>query len=363
MHACNVIKKYPHYSPTFHCASSYCSDMLSKFGSVVVFASPTGRPRYGNTSSRGAGAVKSKANVLAELVETQDTGVIDLTTPCGVHSTIHTCMDPFKDNPGVVKNWRALWRSLPAYLRQEALLTNAAKDVNTKALMALGNGLVKYSFLGRPVCRNAFMTLTGIGAWSLTDARKKAESGNKSCLSRHERGDNILVQNTSQPKKYLDARNWLVHYADTHAEKSPISLESYLPAGRKAFYHSAYMHNRKTSNMPYAALPVFLAAWRCECPWLVVMKSVSKFVKCNLCEYLKMQIDQTPRSEPQIMEILRDRSTSSCWDPCTSVLSAINDRSCHPVALRSSAISVMCIISKLLSAINDRSGMQRFIKH
>ena len=150
--------------------------MLSKFGSVVVFASPTGRPRYGNTSSRGAGAVKSKANVLAELVETQDTGVIDLTTPCGVHSTIHTCMNPFKDNPGVVQNWRALWRSLPAYLRQEALLTNAAKDVNTKALMALGNGLVKYSFLGRPVCRNAFMTLTGIGAWSLTDARKKLKA-------------------------------------------------------------------------------------------------------------------------------------------------------------------------------------------
>ena len=338
--------------------------MLSKFGSVVVFASPTGRPHYGYTSSRGAGAVKSKANVLAELVETPDTGVIDLTTPCGGHAIIHTCMNPFKDNPGVVRNWRALWRSLPAYLRQEALLKNAAKYVNTNARMALGNGLVKYSFLGQPVCRNAFMTLTGIGAWSLTDARTKAESGHKSCLSRAELGNKLLIQNTSRPKLYLDARNWLMHYADTHAEKSPISLESYLPAGRKAFYHAAYVHDRKTSNMLYAALSVFLAAWRCECPWLVVMKSVSKFVKCNLCEYLKTQIDMTPRNEPQIMEILRDRSTSSCWDPFTSVLSAINDRSCHPVALRSSAISVMCIISKLLSAINDRSGMLAgFIKH
>ena len=173
----------------------------------------------------------------------------------------------------------------------------------------------------------------------------------------------MLLQNTSQPKKYLDSRNWLVYYADTHADKSPISLECYLPAGRKAFYHAAYVHDRKTKNMSSATLSVFLAAWRCECPWLVVMKSVSKFTKCNLCEYLKMQIDMTPRSEVQIMQILRDRSTSSCWDPYLAVLSAIKDRSCHPVALRPSVISTMCIISKLLLAINDRSGMLRFIKH
>ena len=283
--------------------------------------------------------------------------MIDLTTPCGVNATVHTCMDPFKENPVIVRNWRALWRSLPAYLRQEALLKNAAKDVACTALMALGNGLVKYSFLGQPVCRNAFMTLTGIGAWSLTEARKKAESGHKSCLSQRELGRAMLLQNTSQPKHYLDARSWLVHYADTHADKSPISLECYLPAGRKSFYHSAYVHDRKANNLPFASLPVFLAAWRCECPWLVVMKSVSKFVKCNLCEYLKMQIDQTPRSEVQVMEILRDRSTSSCWGPHISVLSAIKDHSCHPVDLRPSVVSSMHIISKLLLAINDRSGM------
>jgi hypothetical protein len=50
-----------------------------------------------------------------------------------------------------------------------------------------------------------------------------------------------------------------VYYADTHAEKSPISLESYLPAGRKAFYHAAYVHDRKTSNMPYML--------HCRCFW------------------------------------------------------------------------------------------------
>jgi hypothetical protein len=123
----------------------------------------------------------------------------------------------------------------------------------------------------------------------------------------------MLIQNCSKPKKYLDALNWLVHYAGTHAEQSPISLESYLPAGRKSFYHAAYEHDRKQVGLPSASLQVFLIAWRIECPWLVVTRSLSKFVKCNLCEYLKRMIDTTPRSEDQIIQILKDRFPSICW--------------------------------------------------
>ena len=269
---------------------------------------------------------------LETLVEGLESVEIDLSMPCervGI-AKAHTCMDPFKENPVLVKNWRSLWRSLPACLRQEALLMNARKscDANHGVL-----NVVNYTFLGHQVCKNALMRLSGIGAWSLTQARKKAADGHRSCLSRKELGNAMLIENTSQPKLYIDARNWLVHYADTHAEKSPISLECYLPAGRKSFYWMAYVHERKKAGRKWASLPVFLAAWRCECPWLVVMKSVSKFVKCNLCEYLRRQIDMTARNEVVIMDILKDRSTSGSWGPYIAVPSAINDRFCHPNAL------------------------------
>jgi hypothetical protein len=274
-----------------------------KFGSVAPFAAPAGRLKLPDSNHTKP---KSRVEKLEALVETVGQHVIDLETPCARSRRLHTCMDPFKANPAVVRNWRVLWRSLPGYLRQEALLINARKDVGQNDPMK--TGLVTYTFLGQPVCRDAMQRLSGIGSWSLTQARQRAESGHKSCLSRQELGNMMLIQNTSQPKKYIDAVNWLVHYADTHAEKSPISLECYLPAGHKRFYHAAYEHDRKTAGKPAAALAVFLAAWRCECPWLVVMRPVSKFVKCGLCEYLKRQLDTTPRNEVQIMEILKDRS-------------------------------------------------------
>ena len=234
---------------------------------------------------------------------------------------------------------------------------------NADPLDVCSHPQVSYTFLGHPVCKNALMRLSRIGSWSLDQAKKRAASGHKSCSSRPDLGNAILIQNTNQPKKYLDARNWLVHYADTHAEKSPISLESYLPAGRKSFYHAAYEHDRKKACRPLAALSVFLAAWRCECPWLVVMKSVSKFVKCNLCEFLKRQIDITPRNETLIMGILKDRSPSSSLGPYIAVPSAINDRSCHPVAFCPLVILTIYTISAFLPAIKDRSGRLRFIKY
>jgi hypothetical protein len=235
--------------------------------------------------------------------------VDELSKPCGMHAKVHTCMDPFKDNPALVLNWRVLWRSLPACLRQEALIVNAKKSTGAggQARMILDIGRASFTFLGYSVCRIALMKLSGIGSWSLTEARKKADSNQKSCLSRRELGNAILIQNTNKPKQYIDARNWLVHYADTHSDRSPISLECYLPAGRKAFYHAMYEHERKAAGKPSASLSVYLAAWRVECRWLVVMKSVCKFVKCNLCEYLKRQIDMTARTEVWILGILKDR--------------------------------------------------------
>ena len=53
---------------------------------------------------------------------------------------------------------------------------------------------------------------------------------------------------TNKPKLYLDCRLWLEHYADTHAEQSPISLISYLPRGRKQFYHLIYERDRRVAR-------------------------------------------------------------------------------------------------------------------
>ena len=33
----------------------------------------------------------------------------------------HPCLEPFKNNPHAIRNWRVLWRSLPAYCRRETL--------------------------------------------------------------------------------------------------------------------------------------------------------------------------------------------------------------------------------------------------
>ena len=58
---------------------------------------------------------------------------------------------------------------------------------------------------------------------------------------------------------------------------------------------------------PIADYACFLQAWRTECPWLVVCKSVSMFTKCGLCEYLKLLVEQTPRDQGPLRETLRTR--------------------------------------------------------
>ena len=225
-----------------------------------------------------------------------------LSRACDCHAK--TCLDPF--NATCVRNWRTLWRSLPASSRREALLDHARQSrqehMDTDGMCTWK---ISYQFNGLHVCKAAFQHLTGIGSSSLQEARSHAEKGSKSRLSRSELGNVHLIANTSNPKLYLDARTWLVQYADTHADQSPISLEYLLPSGRKFFYHAQYEHERITQKHQCASLKVFLKAWRIECPWLVVVKSISKFVKCGLCEYLKMLIDKVDRKDTSTLGMLR----------------------------------------------------------
>ena len=56
-----------------------------------------------------------------------------------------------------------------------------------------------------------------------------------------------------------------------------------------------------------ATLSTFLDAWRVECPWIVVAKSVGMFTRCSVCDYLKLLIEQRPREENDLCEFLKDR--------------------------------------------------------
>ena len=104
---------------------------------------------------------------------------------------------------------------------------------------------------------------------------------------------------TNKPKLYLDSRQWLELYANTHAAKSPISLICYLPGGHKQSYHRIYERDRRSCGQESASLGVFLRAWRCETPWIVIACwRHGNFHKCAHCDTLKLQIDKTPRTGP-----------------------------------------------------------------
>ncbi len=86
-----------------------------------------------------------------------------------------------------------------------------------------------------------------------------------------------------------------------------MTLEAWLPCGRKTMYYYQYHADRVEMGRIACSLTLFLEAWRTECPWLIVSKSVSKFTICGVCEYLKMMLDQCPRLLKEIMEKLKLR--------------------------------------------------------
>ncbi len=237
----------------------------------------------------------------------------------------HQCMAKF--TPEHVLNWRSLWWSLPKVIRKEHLLRTYCAHFETHQKQGRNKQTWKmcFSFLGIRVCREAFMKLTGLGTSSLQDARQGTLDGKTSWVSRAELGLALSIRNTSKAKAYLAARQWLEVYASSHAEMSPMKLEAYLPQGRKMFYWHQYIYEQGLSapkgqvlsggakgvhlelNHPVASYPLFLQAWRVEVPWLIICKSVSMFVRCGVCEYLKLMIEQTPRNQEPLRQALKDR--------------------------------------------------------
>ena len=164
-----------------------------------------------------------------------------------------------------------------------------------------------YSILGVKVCLDAFTNLSGIGRWSLTTARKAAIRGHQSSLSRGELPMEMTILQHPKPQLYLEARAWLEVYVEVNAESSPMKFEYYLPAGRKCYYFEQMAYERTRQGKIHCSLQVFLEMWRTELPFVRICGSVCKFVKCGCCEYLRMQIDLTPRSDAVLINALRSR--------------------------------------------------------
>ena len=257
----------------------------------------------------------------------------------------------------MVYNWRVLWWSLPWVSRKERLLHFCRSSLMAHRATGLPDERwrLQYTFLGQNVCRDAFLTLSGMGCAMIQAARTSALANKATWSPPSERGlHGGAMKNHGKPAAYLGARQWLEWYASSHAEWSPMDSKAYLPAGRKVFYYYHYrkdmleryglteedvgkekarrqqkrrrsseltevaprestdarayaLASTRAADAPWAELDCFLRAWRIECPWLVVCKSVSMFTRCSVCEYLRLLIDQTPRDQESMRQALKNR--------------------------------------------------------
>ena len=301
---------------------------------------------------------------------------------CGRHKTTHGPGNPHCEGMAgltaiMVYTWRVLWWSLPKVQRKEHMLQMFVKSLRAHRAKGRSDGRwrMHYTFLGQNVCRDAFLSLSGLGSSTLQAARDAALAGKVSWSSEAERELHGFSMHVGSHNKangraaYIGVRAWLEWYSETHAEMSPMNLQAYLPAGRKCFYYAHYRkdilerygvteedaagarayalasrESKKTqpasgerkkrrvvdsacsaggqptataaayaaaaarmADVPLAEQDCFMRAWRIECPWLIVCKSVSMFTRCSVCEYLRLLIDQTPRDQVHLRSALQAR--------------------------------------------------------
>ena len=220
---------------------------------------------------------------------------------CQQGNAVHACLDSFRTNPAAVRNWRLLWWSLPRHVRQEALL---------KLFRTFPED---YVFMGRKVCKVAFMRLVGCGAQLITELRQAAQHGAVARTEVREWKSSAGIFNISRPKRYLDAAQWIQCYAESYGEMSPMSGIIFLPSGRMQLYYAEYLYdNKNLQNLARldgkaAEHKTLLKAWQVDCFWVQVARSESQFVKCGVCEFLRGLLDSTPRSNPSLLEVVRAR--------------------------------------------------------
>ena len=181
---------------------------------------------------------------------------------CHRHGMVHDCLNQFRADTGLCRNWRVLWNSLPRELRNEAILTMYAKSLHAHhASNKLGTWKMDYKVLGVDVCRDAFLRITGIGSGHLLEVRNKALKSHKSALSFSQLMSTLMIRATNKDKLYLDVRQWLVGYSKSGDKWSHMTGVE-LPAGRKEFHYLIYVQDRKKQRRAFAAQSTFLTAWR-----------------------------------------------------------------------------------------------------
>ena len=243
----------------------------------------------------------SSLNELAKAKITPQKINEDVWCECGRGKEHHSCMAFARQNPSLICNWRVLWYSLPSERRRELLIRLYADKTQPHKRSATGGQFA--SILGQMVCKEAFQILTSISAGALQRAKDAASNGHQSSISRRA----LLPKNVGTSEKWMDVRSWLEKYAADHAEMSPHSDEAYLPAGRRSFYYLIYQRDRASLGQACASDTYFLRVWREAVPWLIVTKTVCRFVLCAQCEYLKSLIDSTARGELELLGVFRDR--------------------------------------------------------
>ena len=165
-----------------------------------------------------------------------------------------------------------------------------------------GTFSMKYKVLGIPVCRQAFITLTGIHACTLQRARQQVSQTPN--ISPHSLGCWV----GRRPLAYMDARSWILQYSKTHGDTSPMNTKIFLPCGKKQYYWSVYFKDRSDKGTPanqVAGLTTFLLAWRVELPFIEVRSSTGPFTHCGLCDYLRCVVASAGDADAKRHAVLR----------------------------------------------------------
>ena len=100
-----------------------------------------------------------------------------------------------------------LCRSFLAWRRREALLALCQARGHNADVVA---DSLLMPFLGKRVCRHAFMALTGIGPYSLSKARSDAARNARSSLSSSDRGNCLLIKGAVDVTQLLTFKDQLV---------------------------------------------------------------------------------------------------------------------------------------------------------
>ena len=123
-----------------------------------------------------------------------------------------------------------LWYALPSDDRQRRLA-----DMFRSELGAEGRN-TQFRFMGAPVCRQAFIALTGIYATHLQDARNVALGNMRKAI--------VGYWDRSKTLAYMNARAWLLQYSKAHGDTSPLNTKIILPVGWKHQHHATYYRER-----------------------------------------------------------------------------------------------------------------------